>query len=106
MSNLFDEEEAIPRGFAAFLAQDKTTTPPIEARVMPIPKTIKQRGFEAFVRNAPTIKDEIIIPTKNELVKGTKELKDSTNAYMQRATDVPEWLIDEAVSNFLRKAGK
>jgi len=77
-----------------------------EARVLPLPKSPKRMAYDALVRNAPVIKDEILIPLKNELVKGSKELKDSTNAYMHRATTPPEWLIEESIADYFRKTGK
>jgi len=76
------------------------------AGIRPKPKSPKRMAYDALVRNAPAIKDKVIVPLKNELVKGSKELKDSTNAYMHRATTPPEWLIKEAIEEYFRKTGE
>jgi len=52
------------------------------------------------------IRDEFTVPAMKEMEKGTRELKDSTNAYMHKLTTIPEWLIEDAVANGLRKLGK
>ena len=115
MSNLFDEEEAIPRGFAAFLAQDKTATPPSDAmflaRKLPslipkapvpyppkppfeMPKYSEKVIFPAFARVAfHDAKDKA-----NEAVQNTKNAIND----LEYMNPIPyDDLINEAVNRYI-----
>jgi hypothetical protein len=125
MSNPFDqfmpgkskqeEHEPSSSPFDQFMPKKPDSMTYQEARVMPrLPfGKSKPLGLSREDRNKilaaipwEKIRDEVTVPAMNEIEKGTKELKDSTDAYMHRATNFPEWLIEEAVSNYLRKVGK
>jgi hypothetical protein len=85
--------------------QDKTI---VQAGMRPIPQSIQRQIYERALRTIPweKIGEKVVRPTINEASKGTEALKDSANAYMHRSTHPSDRLIDEAITNHLRKFGK
>jgi len=74
-----------------------------EARVMPMPPNIRRTLIDIAVRNVLNGNAKKIV---DETVKGTKELKDSVNAYMHRATAPSDKLINESIADHFRRLGK
>ncbi|MCL1955774.1 MAG: hypothetical protein FWF63_00495 [Fibromonadales bacterium] len=119
MSNLFQEEEAIPRGFAAFLAQDKTATPPSDAMALgrvlpkiigktkpayPPPELFEMPKYSEIVK--PTLFGALKYMAQEKAKEAVQNTEKAMND-LEYMNPIPyDDLINEAVSNHLRKFGR
>jgi len=51
------------------------------------------------------IRNEILIPVMNEMEKGIEANRDSISSYMHKATNAPNNLINDALTDYFRKLG-
>jgi len=56
--------------------------------------------------NWTKLRDDIVIPLKEDISQGAEALKDSVNSYMYRSTYPSDRSIEEAITNHFIKFGK
>ncbi|MDR2593934.1 MAG: hypothetical protein LBC87_04105 [Fibromonadaceae bacterium] len=113
------EDENLPRGFAAFLAQDKTATPPSDAmsfaRKLPslIPKAkpvpypppgpFKTPEYSEEIFNSPYVRS-FLTGTGIEALKTTKKGFEVFKKDLEYMNPIPyDDLINEAVNRYISK---